>query len=55
MWQRCTEDFTLLVILIFISMHRLQQLARLMISWHLLTKKHVTLLTHIYYCHWLDS
>ena len=36
--QPCTQHFILSVILIFIWIHSLQQLSRLMISWHRLTQ-----------------
>ena len=49
MLQPCTQNFTLLSILIFTWIHHLQQLPRLIIFWHHLTQKqHVSFPTHIY-------
>ena len=48
MSQPCTHHFTLLAILIFTWIHHLQQLPRLMISWHHLTQNNMSISQQTY-------
>ena len=48
MLQPCTHNFTLWAILIFTWIHHLQQLPRLMISWHHLTQNNMSISKHTY-------
>ena len=48
MLQQCKHNFTMLAILVFTWIHQLQQLPRLMISWHHSTQNNMSISQHTY-------